>query len=135
MNSRPYYGDLILKVWCNISANRFEIDSEFWRNLMACLRKGSSKSDVSLLLWRPLFEGLNNISARFEINSEILKKFDGMFTKRESGWITMKHHLCGKRNLEKTSYLSFIAKFVSFCVHLKSINESNGNLKKKSTGN
>ena len=119
---RLCYEDLFLKVWPNIFANRFEIDSEnlekfdaiskrwsftsametsfwrsdltflridsksilkIWRNLITCLRKGVPKGDVSHLLWRPLFEGLINISVnRFEIESESLKKIDGMFTKR-----------------------------------------------------
>ena len=41
--------------------------------------KTGFKGDVLPLLWKYLFEGLSNISAnRFEIDSEILKKFDGI---------------------------------------------------------
>ena len=47
----------------------------------------------------------------------------------------MKQYSYGKRNLEKTSHFSSIAKFVSFCMHLKSFNESNGNFKKKTHQN
>ena len=120
-----FYGNLFLKLWPNICANRFEIDSEilkkfdgmfiktgskrwsfasameisfwrsdltflrndsksnlkFWRILLACLWKGVPKPEVSLLLWRPFLKVWPNISARrFEFDSDILKKFDGMFT-------------------------------------------------------
>ena len=52
------YEDSFLKVWPNFSANRFEIDSE---NLIACLRKGVSNSevfchgDLFLKVWSNIF--------------------------------------------------------------------------------
>ena len=55
MKFRPCYGDLLLKVWSNISANRFE----------CC-------EDILLKVWPNIFAN------RFEIDSEILKKFDGI---------------------------------------------------------
>ena len=80
---RPCYGNLFLKVWLTFLWIDYQSILKFWRFWWHVYENGFQKvtfrpcyGDLFLKVWR-------NISAnQFEMDSKILKKFDGMFTKR-----------------------------------------------------
>ena len=73
--------DPFLKVWANIFANRFEIDSNFWENVDRMFVSRFSNPDDSPLLLGPFLKVWANISVKdFGIDSKFLEKIDGMFT-------------------------------------------------------